>query len=116
MNHKYENIVEMLAKMSEGTLNSRPGNPSNQRNGKGIHVEEHLTPIASERRILNSRAKHFPSKENVKVDYRMNTKIPKTEFPYFSGKGLRERLRKAIKYFQINQVPDELRIGIAKCV
>lgn len=48
------------------------------------------------------------------MGYRMNTKIPKIDFTYFCGECPREWLRKARKYFQMHQVPDELRVGIAK--
>lgn len=44
----------------------------------------------------------------------MNAKIPKINFPYFNGEDPRERLRKARKYFQMHQVPDDLKVGIAK--
>lgn len=114
MNQKYENIVGMLAKTSEGILNFGSGNHSEQRNRKGIHIEVYPTPMASERGILNSRARHYSSQESVTMGYRMNTKIPKINFPYFSGDGPKEWLRKARKYFQIHQVPDELRVGLAE--
>ncbi|KAL2532736.1 Uncharacterized protein Adt_06087 [Abeliophyllum distichum] len=50
----------------------------------------------------------------VRDEERMNTRIPKIDFPYFIGEGLREWLRKARKYFQLHQVNEELKVGIAE--
>ncbi|KAL2492925.1 Uncharacterized protein Adt_28553 [Abeliophyllum distichum] len=41
-------------------------------------------------------------------------KLPKIDFPYFNGEGPREWVRKARKYFQLHQVADELKVGIAE--
>ncbi|KAL2532080.1 Uncharacterized protein Adt_05431 [Abeliophyllum distichum] len=44
----------------------------------------------------------------------MNHKLPKIDFPQFNGESPREWVRKANKYFQLHQVPDELKVGIAE--
>lgn len=44
----------------------------------------------------------------------MATKLPKIDFPYFSGEGPRKWLRKASKHFQIHQVEDEMKVEIAE--
>lgn len=44
----------------------------------------------------------------------MIIKLPKIDFPYFNEEGPREWLRKESKYFQIHQVEDEIKVGIAE--
>ncbi|KAL2542978.1 Uncharacterized protein Adt_03956 [Abeliophyllum distichum] len=102
MNGKYESIVSMLAQMS--------GNKLDQKEKRAIGI---ATPHTG------SRVLEFePGKTSAPVyergENRMNTKLPKIDFPYFSGEGPREWLRKARKYFQIHQVPKEMRLGIAE--
>ncbi|KAL2490851.1 Uncharacterized protein Adt_26479 [Abeliophyllum distichum] len=47
-------------------------------------------------------------------DNSVNVKLPKIDFPYFNGDGPREWLIKANKYFQLHQVAEEFKVGIAE--
>lgn len=49
-----------------------------------------------------------------KGDAKGDTKLPKIDFPHFGGEWPREWLRKARKYFQLHQILDEMKLGIAK--
>lgn len=114
MNNKYKNIVSMMAKFNGRTLQSESGNYSNQGIDKGIQIEGHRTPVLTGEGVLNTGIGKSSTQGNVKMEYKMNIKIPKIDYPYFRGEGPRKWLRKAKKYFQIHQVPKEMKIGIAK--
>lgn len=47
-------------------------------------------------------------------EFKVPSKLPKIDFPYFGGDGPREWLRKPQKYFQIHQVEEEMKVGIAE--
>ncbi|KAL2526342.1 Uncharacterized protein Adt_11396 [Abeliophyllum distichum] len=55
-----------------------------------------------------------PSTNHARDDNRNQAKLPKIDFPYLNGEGPREWVRKAMKYFQLHQVADELKVGIAE--
>ncbi|KAL2465935.1 Uncharacterized protein Adt_41786 [Abeliophyllum distichum] len=102
MNGKYESIVSMLAQMS--------GNKLDQKEKRAIGI---ATPHTSSR-VLEFEPGNTSAPVYEKGKNRMNTKLPKIDFPYFSGEGPREWLRKTRKYFHIHQVPEEMRLGIAE--
>lgn len=47
-------------------------------------------------------------------EFKENNRLPKIDFPYFGGERPREWLRKASKYFQLHQVPNELILEITE--
>ncbi|KAL2492984.1 Uncharacterized protein Adt_28612 [Abeliophyllum distichum] len=102
MNGKYESIVSMLAQMSENKLDQK------EKRAVGI-----TTPHTGSR-VLEFEPGNTSAPVEERGERRMNTKLPKIDFPYFSGEGPREWLRKARKYFQIHQVPEEMRLRIAE--
>lgn len=102
MNNKYKSIVSMLAQMNGQTV----GNKDNQ-------AGDSVTPSPTSSGILTQGSDHSTRNMKGMGDARSNTKLPKIDFPYFSGEGPREWVRKSRKYFQIHQVPEELKVGIA---
>ncbi|KAL2506516.1 Uncharacterized protein Adt_22137 [Abeliophyllum distichum] len=45
---------------------------------------------------------------------RAYTKLSKIDFPVFGGGNPREWVKKANKYFQLHQIPDEMKMGIVE--
>ncbi|KAL2504958.1 Uncharacterized protein Adt_20579 [Abeliophyllum distichum] len=99
MNEKYESIVAILAKMSASKDKQIEGANSSS-NYKGLNV--------------SMRSGGDGRMGRGTYDVRMKTKLPEIYFPWFGGENPREWVRKANKYFQIHQIPEELKIEIAK--
>ncbi|KAL2516989.1 Uncharacterized protein Adt_13236 [Abeliophyllum distichum] len=99
MNEKYESIVAMLAKMSM----------SKDKQVEGLNVRS-----TSEGSMLAGRSGGDNRSERNGNDTMMNHKVPKIDFPQFGRENLREWVRKTNKYFQLHQIPEELKVGIAE--
>ncbi|KAL2470648.1 Uncharacterized protein Adt_38784 [Abeliophyllum distichum] len=99
MNQKYESLVAMMAQINGG------------RNDTKEKQAESSVPQNVSRRDMGSHRLGVAPNIHVREEGRMNTRIPKINFPYFSGEGAREWLRKARKYFQLHQVNEELKVG-----
>ncbi|KAL2526007.1 Uncharacterized protein Adt_11061 [Abeliophyllum distichum] len=98
MNDKYDSIVAMLAKLSM----SKDKQPEGTSSGSSQEGNESIMRVGGERRM--NRGPH---------DVRLNTKLPKIDFPQFGGENPTEWVRKANKYFQIHQIPEEMKLEIA---
>ncbi|KAL2458013.1 Uncharacterized protein Adt_46101 [Abeliophyllum distichum] len=106
MNDKYESIVAMLAKMSMSKDKQVEGTVS-----KDKQVEE--LPVGSaEGSVLGGRFGGEIRTGKNGNDTRLNHKLLKIDFPQLCGENLREWMRKANKYFQLHQIPEEMRLGI----
>ncbi|KAL2466261.1 Uncharacterized protein Adt_42112 [Abeliophyllum distichum] len=99
MNEKYNSIVVMLARMSIS---------------KDKQVKEFNMGSASKRSVLVGRSGGDNRTKRNGYDTSVNHKSPKIDFPQFCGKSRREWVRKANKYFQLHQILEDLRVGIAK--
>ncbi|CAA3010704.1 Hypothetical predicted protein [Olea europaea subsp. europaea] len=85
-----ESMVLMLAQLA-----------GNRADYKEKQVEGYgLSSLASGDNLKGNETKSGNFNRNKEM--RMATKLPKIDFPYFSGEGPREWLRKANKYFQIH--------------
>ncbi|KAL2486237.1 Uncharacterized protein Adt_30993 [Abeliophyllum distichum] len=102
VNQKYESLVAMIAQIS-GVKND-----TKEKQAESFVPHNVSGPSMGSHRLGAAPNKH------VRKEGRMNTRIPKIDFPYFSGERPREWLRKARKYFQLHQVNEELKVGIAE--
>ncbi|KAL2513039.1 Uncharacterized protein Adt_18639 [Abeliophyllum distichum] len=98
MNEKYKYIVAMLAKMSM----------FKDKQVKGLHIG------LAERSVLGGRSGGENRLGKNGNNARMNHKLPKIDFSQFCGESPRECVKKDNKYFQLHQIPEELRVGIAE--
>lgn len=64
--------------------------------------------------VSTPEARNIGSSASTRGEYGRNAKLPKIDFPHFGEEGPRVKLRRARKYFQLYQVPNELRLGIAE--
>lgn len=105
MDSKYESILSMMARMS-----GQKGEPKEKQQIRSFipiaFSEGHLTPRGW------ATMRHSSSAEKGKIKEAI--KLPKIDFPYFNEERPREWITKARKYFQIHQVPDEVRISIVE--
>ncbi|XP_022855635.1 uncharacterized protein LOC111376862 [Olea europaea var. sylvestris] len=102
LNSKHESLAAMMAQMMGEKVESRDKQKIDA-----------LVQIYNDEGLLTPHL-GFASGSNTNGGKMRGIKHPKIDFPYFSGEGLREWLRKARKYFQIHQIPDELRVSIAE--
>ncbi|KAL2491374.1 Uncharacterized protein Adt_27002 [Abeliophyllum distichum] len=101
INQKYETLVAMMAQIS-----------GNMKENKDKQAESSAPQTISGR--FSSNRMETPSTNHVRDENRNQAKLPKIDFPYFNGECPREWVRKARKYFQLHQVADELKVGIAE--
>ncbi|KAL2460887.1 Uncharacterized protein Adt_44307 [Abeliophyllum distichum] len=104
VNQKYESLVAMMAQIS-GVRND-----TKEKQAKSSVPQN----VSGPGPVMGSHRLGTATNNQVRDEGRMNTRIPKIDFPYFSGEGPREWLRKARKYFQLHQVNEELKVGIAE--
>ncbi|KAL2472167.1 Uncharacterized protein Adt_40303 [Abeliophyllum distichum] len=92
MNSKYESLVAMMAILNV-TQNE-------QKKNKQVERRSSKTEMSSgdmgNKKFFNC------------------TKLPKIDFPIFGGENPREWVRKANKYFQLHNIPDEMKMGIVE--
>ncbi|KAL2532846.1 Uncharacterized protein Adt_06197 [Abeliophyllum distichum] len=101
INQKYESLVAMMAQLR-----------GRRKEAKDKQAES-SSPQATPGGGFGSNKLGSPQINPVREDTRLNTKIPKIDFSYFSGEGPMKWVRKARKYFQLHQVAEELKVGIA---
>ncbi|KAL2532583.1 Uncharacterized protein Adt_05934 [Abeliophyllum distichum] len=99
MNEKYDSIIVMLAKLSV----SRDKQLEVISSGSSQEGNDSVMRTGGEWRMNRGE-----------YDVKMNTKVPKIDFPQFGGENPREWVRKANEYFQLHLIPEELKLGIAE--
>ncbi|KAL2492467.1 Uncharacterized protein Adt_28095 [Abeliophyllum distichum] len=98
MNDKYESIVAMFAKISMSKDKQVEGSMSKDKQVEGLHLG------SAEESVLGGRFGGETRSGRNGNDARMNHKLPKIDFPQFCGESLREWVRKANKYFQLDHM------------
>ncbi|KAL2480758.1 Uncharacterized protein Adt_33724 [Abeliophyllum distichum] len=99
MNEKYDSIIAMLAKLSV----SRDKQPEVISSGSSQEGNDSVMRTGGDGRMNRGG-----------YDVKMNTKVPKIDFPQFGGENPMEWVRKANEYFQLHLIPEELKLGIAE--
>ncbi|KAL2517872.1 Uncharacterized protein Adt_14119 [Abeliophyllum distichum] len=109
MNDKYESIVDMLAKMSMSNDKQVEWSMSKDKQVEGPHLG------SAKGSVLGGRFGDETRPGRNGNDARMNYKLHKIDFSQFCGEIPRALwVSKANKYFQLHQVPEELKVGIAE--
>ncbi|XP_022868683.1 uncharacterized protein LOC111388226 isoform X1 [Olea europaea var. sylvestris] len=112
MNRKNELIISMLTKMVEAKSIFK--DQSNHYKCSVVDRDEMAVSDIGDLELGKKSSEGQVHELNGDMGVVATQSVEAVYFPHFGGEGLREWLREAMKYFQLNQTLDELRLGIGE--